>query len=221
MAKEAHGWDPRGVSPGSNERYEWICSIGHTWEAEASKRTHEKTGCPYCSNFKCWPGFNDLATVNPEVAKEAYGWDPTTVIYSSQTKRIFRCGECGLEWNVQPGSRTSGKFTGCPSCSKSGYDLSKPGYFYLMQRPGEQQFGITTNFTKRMADHKSNGWTLIEHVGPFDGKEVQETESKFKKWLRNKIGLIDGSTENWLTSSMEVGSLAELKEISGIQTDIF
>ena len=72
-----------------------------------------------------------------------------------------------------------------------------------------------------MADHKSNGWILIEHVGPFDGKEVQETESSPKKWLKTKIGLIDGSTENWLTSSMEVGSLAELKEISGIQTDIF
>ena len=68
-----------------------------------------------------------------------------------------------------------------------------------------------------MADHKSNGWILIEHVGPFDGKEVQETESSPKKWLKTKMGLIDGSTENWLTSKIEFRSLRELFEYSGIK----
>ena len=76
--------------------------------------------------------------------------------------------------------------------------------------------GITTNFAKRMADHKSNGWILIEHVGTFDGKEVQETESSLKKWLETKIGLIDRSTENWLSSKIEFRSLRGLFEYSGI-----
>ena len=86
--------------------------------------------------------------------------------YLQFTNRKFKCCEYGLEWNMQPGERARRR-SGCPSCAKSGYDPSKPGYFYLMQRPGEQQFRITTNFAKRMADHKSNGWKLIEHIGHF------------------------------------------------------
>ena len=53
------------------------------------------------------------------------------------------------------------------------------------------------------------------------GKKVQETEALFKKWLKKEIGLMEGTTENWSTTSMEVQSLAELKERSGIETDLF
>ena len=97
IAKQANGWDPKGVSPGSNKRYEWICSLGHTWKAGASNRTHQQTVCPYCSNLKCWPGFNDLATVNPEIAKEACGWDPTKVIYSYRPKENLSAAN--VDWS--------------------------------------------------------------------------------------------------------------------------
>ena len=53
------------------------------------------------------------------------------------------------------------------------------------------------------------------------GKKFKRLNLNLRNGSEMRIGLIDGSTENWLTSSMEVGSLAELKEISGIQTDIF
>ena len=44
---------------------------------------------------------------------------------------------------------------------------------------------------------------------------------KIKKMVEEKIGVVEGTTENWYTSNLEVKSLAELKERSGIETSIF
>ena len=90
-----------------------------------------------------------------------------------------------------------------------------------MQRPGEQQLGITNELDVRRKTHERNGWTLVEHTEPASGQKVLDTENAFKKWLKKEIGLIKGTTENWSTTSMEVQSLAELKARSGIETDLF
>ena len=39
------------------------------WKATITQRNRQP-GCPYLSGNGVWPGFNDLATVNPELAKE-------------------------------------------------------------------------------------------------------------------------------------------------------
>ncbi len=39
--------------------------------------------------------------------------------------------------------------------------------------------------------------------------------------VEKKVGLVPDKQENWYTSKMEVHSLAELKEKSGIETSIF
>ena len=128
---------------------------------------------------------------------------------------------CGYEWRALINSRTS-QGAGCPECAEGGgYKQSLPGWFYLMERPGEQQFGISNYIESRLKQHEKNGWILIEVVGPFDGDIVWEAEAKLKKWLRAEIGLIDGSSENWRTASMEVNSLAALKMRSGVVTNIF
>ena len=91
-----------------------------------------------------------------------------------------------------------------------------------MQRPGEQQLGISNVISDRLRRHESNGWSLIEHTTiPSRGQKVLDTENAFKKWLRKEIGLMEGTTENWSTTRMEVQSLAELKARSGIETDLF
>ncbi len=56
---------------------------------------------------------------------------------------------------------------------------------------------------------------------PSKGQKVLDTENAFKKWLKKEIGLMEGTTENWSTTKMEVQSLAELKARSGIETDLF
>ena len=165
-------------------------------------------------------GINDLATLHPEIAAEADGWDTSTVLAGSGKKMSWKC-ERGHSWKISPTKRTSGDKTGCPICAETGFNPGKPAWFYLMRREGEQQFGITNVLDQRMQLHTRFGWEEIETTGPHDGQKVFETEHKLKQWLKQDIGLVPDKEENWYTSKMEVHSLAELKEKSGIETSIF
>ena len=60
---------PTEVSIGSHKRVIWRCEKGHEWEAAIKSRTINKTGCPYCSHNKVLAGFNDLATLLPDVVR--------------------------------------------------------------------------------------------------------------------------------------------------------
>ena len=53
------------------------------------------------------------------------------------------------------------------------------------------------------------------------GDQILQTETMLKRWLRKEIGTIEGTSENWVTSTMEVCSLADLKARSGVETDLF
>ena len=59
-------------------------------------------------------GINDLATLHPEVAAEADGWDPETVAAGSNKKLPWKCNK-GHKWETDVWSRT-GKNSGCPYC---------------------------------------------------------------------------------------------------------
>ena len=165
-------------------------------------------------------GFNDLKTLFPEVAKEADGWDPSTVVGGTNKKMPWKCKE-GHKWNAAVKSRTRSNKSGCPVCAESGFNPDKPSWFYLMGRTGEQQLGITNVLQDRLRTHKADGWIEIEVTGPHSGQEVLDTEDALKKWLKEMVGLVPDKRENWYTSKMEVHSLAELKERSGIETSIF
>ena len=59
------------VSYQSNVKVWWLGQCGHEWQASTSHR-YRGRGCPYCCNNAVLPGFNDLSTTNPNLAKE---WD--------------------------------------------------------------------------------------------------------------------------------------------------
>ena len=84
IAKEAYGWDPNDFTAGSSaKKHLWKCTNNHTWLAKISARSKANgTNCPVCSNQKLLPGYNDLATTHPDLALEADGWDPKTIISS-------------------------------------------------------------------------------------------------------------------------------------------
>ena len=115
LVVEADGWDPRLVIAGSNKKFNWKCKLGHKWTAVASSRTAQGTGCPICSNLKVETGFNDLATTHPELAKEAFGWNPKEVGGGSPSKLQWKCSN-GHVYSAPPMRRTSKK-TGCSICA--------------------------------------------------------------------------------------------------------
>ena len=220
VAVEAYGWEPGTVTAASNQKKDWKCKEGHIYSSAVNSRTIHGTGCPFCSGNQVLKGYNDLQTRFPDVAAEAYEWDPSTVVAGTPQKKDWKCKE-GHIYSSTVSSRTSNG-TGCPICAESGFNPEKDAWFYLMERPGEQQFGISNVITDRLRTHEGNGWSLVEHTTvPSKGQKVLDTENAFKKWLKNEIGLMEGTTENWSTAKMEVQSLAELKARSGIETDLF
>ena len=72
-------WSPKNtqspdkVSCGSHQKVWWICAKGHEWEATVKNRALLDSGCPYCEHRAVLEGYNDLATINPELTKS---WSP-------------------------------------------------------------------------------------------------------------------------------------------------
>ncbi len=60
---------PEQIPYGSNKIYWWHGACGHEWTASAKSR-HAGEKCPICSGARILVGFNDLATVKPELAAE-------------------------------------------------------------------------------------------------------------------------------------------------------
>lgn len=105
------------VTYGSHDRVWWKGSCGHEWKTLVNNRTVNHTGCPYCCSRKVLPGFNDLATKAPELAKEwsekNYPMMPDQVMPRSNKKYWWKCS-LGHEWLAKPNSRMKG--SGCPYC---------------------------------------------------------------------------------------------------------
>ena len=113
LAAQADGWDPTAVLAFSHRKMNWKCDLGHQWAASVADRSSGR-GCPFCANRRVLVGFNDLATTNPELASQADGWDPTTVVAFSNRKVQWKCSK-GHTWRAWIGNRTKG--SGCPVCS--------------------------------------------------------------------------------------------------------
>lgn len=136
---ENYPWMPWNFSSQSNKPVSWICEKGHKWEVSLNDRVAYNTGCPYCSGRKVLVGFNDLATTNPELAKE---WHPTKngnlttqdVTSGSHTEVVWICKECGNEWETEIRYRTNLK-TGCPKCEKAKQtSFSEQAIFYYLNK---------------------------------------------------------------------------------------
>jgi hypothetical protein len=108
---------PEDCTGGSNKIVWWLCSKGHSWSAAIYSRS-AGNGCPYCSGNKVWPGFNDIITTHPEIAKE---WDyerngdlhPSQFSIGSHAKLWWQCKE-GHSWQTVLSNRRQ---HGCPVCA--------------------------------------------------------------------------------------------------------
>jgi hypothetical protein len=122
LANESFGWDPSKITKGMHLTLEWRCKKNHTWVASLAHRTKptRPSGCPYCTNRKILEGFNDLATLFPEIASSADGWDPKAVLAGSVKILTWKCGK-NHKWRASVTQRTRGGYRGhgtsCPYCS--------------------------------------------------------------------------------------------------------
>ena len=112
---------PSNVTAGSNRRVWWRCEKGHSYRAVIAQRVQRGDGCPYCANRKVLPGFNDLATAAPLVAKQWHetlngALTPEMVTAGSQKKAWWQCSY-GHVWKAAIYSRAGVQQCGCPVCA--------------------------------------------------------------------------------------------------------
>ena len=127
---------PETTSPYCNQEVWWQCERGHEYLARVGSRTSHGSGCPYCAGKKVWPGFNDLASVIPELAKQ---WHPTLnnpltpemVTIGSHKKVWWQCPN-GHIWKAVIHSRATGRKCGCPVCAGRVNDKRVERYTAIM-----------------------------------------------------------------------------------------
>ena len=219
LAAQAVGWDPTTVKAGtSTKKLKWGCVRGHEWLSTPSTRAGLGTGCPYCSGLRVIVGETDLATTHPELAKEADGWDPTTVGKGGGRKR-WKCPS-GHSYLATVHNR-SYMNSGCPSCAKYGFDPNKEAWLYFIDHDELQMFqvGISNVPNSRLGKHSKRGWDVLEVRGPMKGQLAKHLESAILLSLErrgailgSKAGLekFDGYSEAWTKSSLMVSNIRQL-----------
>lgn len=74
---------PTDITSGSKKKVWWLFPyddpktgkhFDFEWQASVNNRTKHNSCCPFLNGRAVWEGFNDLQTVNPELAKQ---WHPT------------------------------------------------------------------------------------------------------------------------------------------------
>jgi len=221
IAQQARGWDPKTISYGNDQKKLWECESGHQWKAQPYSRTTNGAGCPVCSGHQVLTGFNDLATTHPELASEAVGWNPKTIGQGSVKKLRWRCAE-GHEWETRVTARTY-MLSGCPSCTKYGFDPNLDGWLYFLEHDewGLFQIGISNYPDRRIDRHKKSGWSAITVRGPMNGDLAQNLETailhaieKRGAQLAHKTDIMqfDGWSEAWTKASLPVTSIKQLLE---------
>ena len=112
----------------------WRCHFGHSWQATPQARG-KGSPCPYCAGKLLLPGFNDLATVNPALAREWHGerndGDATTIYHLESRRKAWWICSLGHSWEATPYTRRD---RGCPYCCNR-YVL--PGYNDLLTTHGD------------------------------------------------------------------------------------
>ncbi len=109
---------PDMVSAFSNKRVWWKAKCGHEWFGLISSRS-DGHGCPYCNDKKMLRGFNDFATLHPELALQ---WSdknlplmPDSISEKKPGNLWWTCPNCGNDYQAWISSRLSG--SKCPHCT--------------------------------------------------------------------------------------------------------
>lgn len=111
---------PEMVHSNARRKVWWKCDKGHEWETAIYHRTGKRaTGCPYCNNSKVLEGYNDLATLYPELLIE---WDfeknedvqPNTIVAGTGRKVWWKCTKCNQRYEKRVNQKVM--YPKCPFC---------------------------------------------------------------------------------------------------------
>ena len=137
------------VNYGKNTRdnsSRWKCTIcDHEWSASASTILNGGNGCPSCvKRIRLNPVIIEQRLIDNNRTIELVNYGKNGDDSSSQ----WKCTICDHEWATAAGAILNGG-NGCPKCAVYGFNLCKPGYFYLHTFNGFIKVGITNDLEQR------------------------------------------------------------------------
>jgi hypothetical protein len=177
---------PTDVTPYSDKKVWWLYSyddpetgkhFDFEWEADIFGRARGKR-CPYFTGNAVWPGFNDLASKYPELAKQ---WHPSK--NEELTPSNVTCGAGKKAWWLQPydDPKTGKHFDfeweariadrvngiGCPYLSGQ---ATWPGFNDLATQHPDlvEQWHPTKNGDLKATDVASNSKMRVHWLFPYD-----------------------------------------------------
>ena len=115
---EKNDLDPEKLRPGSKKKAWWVCEKGHSYQMGICDKSRGQN-CPFCSGRRVLPGFNDIATTNPELLEY---WDyeknsplePTQINKGSDTKVWWKCDK---GHTYQATIYNFSNYKNCPYCA--------------------------------------------------------------------------------------------------------
>lgn len=210
-----------GVYKGREEKVKLTCSEGHTWEIKPSE-FYRYPDCPYCNENSrtLIEGFNDLATIRPELVKYFKDKElPKKLLVSSNKKVDLICPDCGYEKQMFVYNLTKQGF----SCNACGDGVSYPNKILRnllrdesIERQIEEKalewnpgWGNKVYFDAKIvkdgqiyciemqgSQHKTGVWNGVVDEGVFIRDEYKREKCKENNIIEIEIDCVDTSFEN-------------------------
>lgn len=112
---------PSEINAGTHRKLWWLCSKGHSYQTSGMKRVGEGANCPICSNKKVLAGYNDMATLAPQLVEHFHPYknapDTPSALAPRTNKNLWWICETGHEYKAKAGNRLQPGGLGCPVCS--------------------------------------------------------------------------------------------------------
>ena len=164
---------PDSILPTSSVRLLWICpDCDGEYGATIDERLNKADVCPYCSGRRVLPGFNDLATVHPELVSS---WSqnnvqtPDSVLPTSLVRWLWICPDCDGEYGATIDERMN-KADVSPYCSGrrvlpgfNSLDVTHPDLLRQWMYAGNLLLGLMPN--KVFWKTRSNAWWKCPDCG--------------------------------------------------------
>lgn len=191
---KSEGLNPLMLVSGSNKSAHWICPVGHRYEALIINRARKNTGCKYCAGQAVLEGFNDFASMRPDLLGE---WDYDLNESEGITPTEYTCGSkkivnwicpIGHRYKRSIKDRNNGK--NCSVCGK-GTQTSLPEqsiYYYVKMYFPDAENRYKLDGKKEIDVFIPSLKIGIEYDGVYyhKGEKKKEADERKDKYISSK-----------------------------------
>lgn len=172
----------------STDNISIICPIHGLFEQTPNSHLSGK-GCPICGSIKVKrPRLTTQEFIYKAEATHGsqYNYSKSNYTHAEVEVEII-CPEHGSFWQL-PHNHISGK--GCTKCMKTGYNVGKSGFLYILTSGNITKVGITnrdvTKRAKQISNDSGKNFSVYSYICFSDGSVPLTIEQNLLKYLRSE-----------------------------------